>query len=125
MMRQIGQRRDAAGERRPERLAADGVAGPRRVERGGRIAHARELGACSGEVRAFVPGIGVPEDPVTGSLNAGIAMWLRATGQAPASYVAAQGAALGRAGRIHVHDDGEHIWVGGDTTTVIEGTVTL
>ncbi|QIK48900.1 PhzF family phenazine biosynthesis protein [Gordonia hongkongensis] len=82
-------------------------------------------GEVFGEVRAFVPGIGVPEDPVTGSLNAGIAMWLRATGQAPASYVAAQGAALGRAGRIHVHDDGEHIWVGGDTTTVIEGTVTL
>ena len=77
------------------------------------------------EVRAFCPGVGVREDPVTGSLNAGIAMWLRASGQAPASYVAAQGAALGRAGRIHVHDDGEHIWIGGDTTTVIEGTVTL
>ncbi len=82
-------------------------------------------GEVFGEVRAFVPGIGVPEDPVTGSLNAGIAMWLRAHGHAPASYVAAQGAALGRAGRIHVHDDGENIWIGGDTTTVIEGTVTL
>ncbi|WP_439032149.1 PhzF family phenazine biosynthesis protein [Gordonia terrae] len=82
-------------------------------------------GEVFAEVRAFVPGIGVPEDPVTGSLNAGIATWLRATGKAPASYVAAQGAALGRAGRIHVHDDGENIWVGGDTTTVIEGTVTL
>ncbi|WP_238423266.1 PhzF family phenazine biosynthesis protein [Gordonia sp. 'Campus'] len=82
-------------------------------------------GEVFAEVRAFVPGIGVPEDPVTGSLNAGIATWLRATGRAPASYVAAQGAALGRAGRIHIHDDGENIWVGGDTTTVIEGTVTL
>ncbi|MGW9262631.1 PhzF family phenazine biosynthesis protein [Gordonia terrae] len=82
-------------------------------------------GEVFGEVRAFVPGIGVPEDPVTGSLNAGIAMWLRANGHAPASYVAAQGAALGRAGRVHVHDDGENIWIGGDTTTVIEGTVTL
>ncbi|MCK8614762.1 PhzF family phenazine biosynthesis protein [Gordonia sp. C13] len=77
------------------------------------------------EVRAFVPGIGVPEDPVTGSLNAGIATWLRATGQAPESYVAAQGGAIGRAGRVHVHDDGENIWVGGDTATVIEGTVAL
>ncbi|ASR02304.1 PhzF family phenazine biosynthesis protein [Gordonia rubripertincta] len=77
------------------------------------------------EVRAFVPGIGVPEDPVTGSLNAGIATWLRSTGQAPESYVAAQGAAIGRAGRVHVHDDGENIWVGGDTATVIEGTVAL
>ncbi|MBA5849306.1 PhzF family phenazine biosynthesis protein [Gordonia amicalis] len=77
------------------------------------------------EVRAFVPGIGVPEDPVTGSLNAGIATWLRATGQAPESYVAAQGAAIGRAGRVHIHDDGDDIWVGGDTATVIEGTVAL
>ncbi|QMU20584.1 PhzF family phenazine biosynthesis protein [Gordonia rubripertincta] len=77
------------------------------------------------EVRAFVPGIGVPEDPVTGSLNAGIATWLRSTGHAPESYVAAQGAAIGRAGRVHVHDDGENIWVGGDTATVIEGTVAL
>jgi PhzF family phenazine biosynthesis protein len=77
------------------------------------------------EVRAFVPGIGVPEDPVTGSLNAGIATWLRSTGPAPESYVAAQGAAIGRAGRVHVHDDGENIWVGGDTATVIEGTVAL
>ncbi|GAB87717.1 PhzF family phenazine biosynthesis protein [Gordonia rubripertincta] len=77
------------------------------------------------EVRAFVPGIGVPEDPVTGSLNAGIATWLRSTGQAPESYVAAQGAAIGRAGRVHVHDDGENIWAGGDTATVIEGTVAL
>ncbi|MBD0862181.1 PhzF family phenazine biosynthesis protein [Gordonia sp. zg691] len=82
-------------------------------------------GEVFAEVRAFVPGIGVPEDPVTGSLNAGIATWLRATGQAPATYVAAQGAAIGRAGRIHIHDDGEDIWVGGDTATVIEGTVAL
>ncbi|MCZ4651720.1 PhzF family phenazine biosynthesis protein [Gordonia amicalis] len=77
------------------------------------------------EVRAFVPGIGVPEDPVTGSLSAGIATWLRATGQAPERYVAAQGAAIGRAGRVHIHDDGDDIWVGGDTATVIEGTVAL
>ncbi|MEO9330449.1 MULTISPECIES: PhzF family phenazine biosynthesis protein [Gordonia] len=84
-----------------------------------------DSGGAFAEVRAFVPGIGVPEDPVTGSLNAGIATWLRAIGRAPADYVAAQGAAIGRAGRIHVHDDGEDIWIGGDTATVIEGTVAL
>ncbi|MFW0786916.1 PhzF family phenazine biosynthesis protein [Gordonia sp. CPCC 206044] len=77
------------------------------------------------EVRAFVPGIGVPEDPVTGSLNAGIAVWLRREGKAPADYVAAQGTVLGRAGRIHVTDDGTDIWVGGAATTVIAGTVNL
>ncbi|MGZ8179107.1 PhzF family phenazine biosynthesis protein [Williamsia sp. SKLECPSW1] len=77
------------------------------------------------EVRAFAPGDGVPEDPVTGSLNAGFAVWLRATGEVPASYVAAQGTALGRAGRVSVVDDGTHIWVGGASTTTIAGTVTL
>ena len=77
------------------------------------------------EVRAFAPGAGVPEDPVTGSLNAGLAVWLRGIGQLPASYVAAQGTALGRAGRVHVDDDGTAIWIGGDCVSVIEGTVAL
>ena len=77
------------------------------------------------EVRAFVPGIGVPEDPVTGSLNAGFAVWLRSVGEVPARYVAAQGTALDRAGRVFVDDDGTDIWVGGASTTTISGTVTL
>ncbi|HEY1089533.1 MAG TPA: PhzF family phenazine biosynthesis protein, partial [Burkholderiaceae bacterium] len=50
------------------------------------------------EVRAFVPDIGINEDPVTGSLNAGIALWLQGAGLAPDRYVASQGTALGRAG---------------------------
>ncbi|MDY6810303.1 MAG: PhzF family phenazine biosynthesis protein [Actinomycetota bacterium] len=77
------------------------------------------------EVRAFAPGYGIAEDPVTGSLNAGLAVWLRQEGRAPAAYVAAQGAALGRSGRVHVADDGTDIWVGGVATTVIAGTVVL
>lgn len=82
-------------------------------------------GEVAFEVRAFAPGDGVAEDPVTGSLNAGLAVWLRRDGLAPASYVAAQGTVLGRAGRVHVVDDGTDIWVGGQSTTVITGTVTL
>ncbi|MGC5248544.1 PhzF family phenazine biosynthesis protein [Gordonia sp. DT219] len=77
------------------------------------------------EVRAFAPGVGVNEDPVTGSLNAGLAVWLRRAGLAPDSYVAAQGSALRRAGRIHVLDDGADIWIGGLSATVIAGTVEL
>jgi PhzF family phenazine biosynthesis protein len=77
------------------------------------------------EVRAFVPGLGVPEDPVTGSLNAGLAQWLIGAGLAPASYVAAQGAAVGRAGRVFVEQSGADIWIGGDVVTCIEGTVEL
>lgn len=81
------------------------------------------------EVRAFVPGLGVPEDPVTGSLNAGLAQWLIGAGLAPARYVAAQGSALGRAGRVHVErDDGEAaagatIWIGGDVQGVVSGRI--
>ncbi len=77
------------------------------------------------EVRAFVPGLGVPEDPVTGSLNAGLALWLQGAGLAPDRYVAAQGAALGRAGRIHVAREGGHCWIGGDVTPLIHGQVRL
>jgi PhzF family phenazine biosynthesis protein len=77
------------------------------------------------EVRAFVPDLGVAEDPVTGSLNASVAQWLIGTGRAPSAYVAAQGTALGRAGRVHVRQEGADIWVGGDVSTCVEGTVTL
>ncbi|MDP1899500.1 MAG: PhzF family phenazine biosynthesis protein [Rubrivivax sp.] len=77
------------------------------------------------EVRAFVPAMGVPEDPVTGSLNAGLAQWLTGAGLAPPAYVAAQGAALGRAGRVHVQREGDAVWIGGDVAGCIEGTVTL
>jgi PhzF family phenazine biosynthesis protein len=77
------------------------------------------------EVRAFVPSMGVPEDPVTGSLNAGLAQWLIGAGLAPPSYVAAQGAALGRAGRVHLEQEGDTVWVGGDVASCVQGTVTL
>jgi PhzF family phenazine biosynthesis protein len=79
---------------------------------------------CAVEVRAFCPSIGVVEDPVTGSLNASIGQWL-AGDRLPTSYVAAQGTALGRAGRVHVEKLGETVWVGGDATTTIKGTVGL
>ncbi len=76
------------------------------------------------EVRAFFPGSnGLIEDPVTGSLNAALAQWLIGAGLAPTRYVASQGTALGRAGRVHVVQDGSTIWVGGHTVTCISGTV--
>ena len=80
---------------------------------------------CAFEVRAFVPALGVPEDPVTGSLNAGLAQWLIASGRAPARYVASQGTRLGRAGRVHVERAGEDCWIGGDSVTCIRGTLAL
>jgi PhzF family phenazine biosynthesis protein len=78
------------------------------------------------EVRGFFPyGDGLAEDPVTGSLNAALAQWLIGSGRAPARYVAAQGAALGRAGRVHVEHDGRDVWIGGHVAPCIEGMLRL
>ena len=77
------------------------------------------------EVRAFVPSLGVPEDPVTGSLNAGLAQWLIGAGLAPPAYQAVQGTALGRDGRVHVVRDGDTVWIGGDVAPCITGHVLL
>lgn len=77
------------------------------------------------EVRAFISGDGMPEDPATGSLNAGIAQWLLNEGLAPASYVVSQGLSMGRAGRIQVEQVGDEIWIGGAVVTCISGTLNL
>lgn len=75
-------------------------------------------------VRGFAAPIGVPEDPVTGSLNASLAQWLMADGHLPDHYLAAQGEALGRAGRVFVSRDGQgQVWVGGHCVTCIEDRV--
>ena len=80
--------------------------------------------ACEPEVvlRAFFPrGGATMEDPVTGSLNAGVAHWLLESGRVSAPYVATQ-----TTGRVHisrVHDG--TIWVGGGTVTCITGDVML
>ncbi|PYN03996.1 MAG: phenazine biosynthesis protein PhzF [Candidatus Rokuibacteriota bacterium] len=76
------------------------------------------------EVRAFVSPGGY-EDPVTGSLNASLAQWLIGAGLAESSYVAAQGTALRRAGRVHLRKDGEGVWVGGAVVDVIRGEFSL
>ena len=77
------------------------------------------------EVRAFVPGGGIGEDPVTGSLNAGLGRWLIDTGRLPASYTAAQGTRLGRRGRVRVEQIGDDLWVGGATVPGIVGSVLI
>lgn len=102
-----------------------GVVGPR-----GKVGVVAPHGAgedIAFEVRAFFPGNnGMAEDPVTGSLNAALAQWLIGAGIAPRRYVAAQGTAIGRAGRVHVEqDDSGHIWIGGASVTCVEGQVRL
>ncbi|AZD72560.1 PhzF family phenazine biosynthesis protein [Pseudomonas chlororaphis] len=85
----------------------------------------RDGDAAQFEVRAFIAGDGMPEDPATGSLNAGIAQWLLGAGLAPESYVVSQGLSMGRAGRIQVERIGDEIWIGGSAVTCIEGSLTL
>ena len=102
---------------RPNRIEGDvGVVGPHPP--GGPVAW---------ELRAFFQANDATiEDPVTGSLNASVAGWLLRSGYARAPYVAAQGTALGRAGRVHVaQDDRGTIWVGGGTVTCMRGEVEL
>jgi PhzF family phenazine biosynthesis protein len=84
---------------------------------------ARDGSEAQFEVRAFMSRGG--EDPVTGSLNAGLAQWLIGAGLAKPRYVAAQGTALGRAGRVHVAQEGDTIWIGGDVAGCVAGTITL
>jgi PhzF family phenazine biosynthesis protein len=102
-----------------------GVVGPR-----GKVGVAGSRPAddeCAFEVRAFFPGNnGITEDPVTGSLNAALAQWLIGAGLAPQRYVASQGTALGRAGRVHVQRDAQgDIWIGGASVTCLDGSVRL
>ena len=78
------------------------------------------------EVRAFAAGMGISEDPVTGSLNASLAQWLIADGRLPERYLALQGACVKRAGQVHVERDSQgQVWVGGESVTCIDGQVTL
>jgi PhzF family phenazine biosynthesis protein len=102
-----------------------GVVGPR--GKVGVVGARDAADECAFEVRAFFPGNnGITEDPVTGSLNAALAQWLIGEGIAPGRYVAAQGTALGRAGRVHVERDAAgEIWIGGASVTCVEGSVLL
>lgn len=74
------------------------------------------------EVRAFI-GDEAVEDPVTGSLNASLAQWLVGSGELPERYIASQGAAVGRRGRVAIERLGADIWVGGEVQACVSGTV--
>ncbi|KAD3455986.1 PhzF family phenazine biosynthesis isomerase [Arthrobacter yangruifuii] len=82
-------------------------------------------GDAAYEVRAFVGGDPVWEDPVTGSLNAGLGQWLTDTAMATPPYTVSQGTVLGRRGRVRISRRDGKIWVGGTVTSCIEGTVRL
>ena len=101
-----------------------------RANREARAFNAKEQPRASSapdiEVRVFVPAMGVNEDPVTGAFNAALAQWLIADCHAPERYLASQGVCLGRAGQVYIERDASgQVWVGGDSVTCIDGSVTL
>ena len=86
------------------------------------------VGACppgsehSYEVRAFVAA--GYEDPVTGSLNAGLAQWMLDRGLVRAPFTAHQGTRLGRDGVVRIdRDDDGALWVGGSLRVLERGTI--
>jgi predicted PhzF superfamily epimerase YddE/YHI9 len=77
-------------------------------------------------VRGFCAATGINEDPVTGSLNASLAQWLICDGYLPERYLASQGVCVGRAGQVHIHRDATgQVWVGGQSVSCVDGSVTL
>lgn len=78
-------------------------------------------------VRAFCPGDGIAEDPVTGSANAAIGAWLRANDPAAAQglrFRASQGRELGRDGLVEVSVDAAgEVEIGGRCVICVEGRV--
>lgn len=77
------------------------------------------------ELRALLVENGsLTEDPVTGSANACLARYFEAN-QQTRDYRARQGSAIQREGRIQVSFTDKAIWIGGQTVTVIDGTIDL
>jgi PhzF family phenazine biosynthesis protein len=75
------------------------------------------------ELRTFAPGAGVPEDPVCGSMNAAVAQWFLRADVVAGGYRVSQGRRLHRAGDITITADPDGtIWVGGNTSTLFQGT---
>ena len=72
--------------------------------------------------RVFVPGVGVDEDPVTGSAHAvSVPYWAKRLGRD--SFTAFQ--ASRRGGRLACRLEGDRVILGGTCVTVIEGTFFL
>jgi PhzF family phenazine biosynthesis protein len=89
-----------------------------------------QVGDAAVHIRCFAPAVGVPEDPVTGSANASLPGYLARyglLGETGREYVASQGTAIRRDGRVYVRvlDDTGRAEIGGQSVTVVEGAVRL
>jgi PhzF family phenazine biosynthesis protein len=77
-------------------------------------------------VRAFPAGVGIVEDPASGAANGLIAAYIvhaEPHGPLAHGYRVSQGREIGHDAQLIVHIDGNTIWVGGRSHTVIDGTL--
>jgi PhzF family phenazine biosynthesis protein len=77
-------------------------------------------------VRAFPAGVGIVEDPASGAANGLIAAYIvhaEPDGALACGYRVSQGREIGHDARLVVRIDGNAIWVGGHSRTVIDGTL--
>ena len=77
-------------------------------------------------VRALPAGVGIVEDPASGAANGLIAAYIaHAEPEGPLAhgYEVSQGREIGHDARLLVRMDGESIWVGGHSHTVVSGSL--
>ncbi|MCQ4332217.1 PhzF family phenazine biosynthesis protein [Natronomonas sp. F2-12] len=79
--------------------------------------------------RMFAPGVGVDEDPVTGTAAGAVGAYLRGVeafeGELPEETVIEQGHFLDRPGRVRVRARTDPVAVGGRAVTALEGTIAV
>ena len=81
---------------------------------------------CDYEVRLLAPSSGMPEDPITGSLNSALAHWLQSKGLLGKPVLISQGTSIGRHGRVAWQPlDADNVRIGGQTHIVIDGMIEL
>lgn len=79
------------------------------------------------ETRFFNPGIGIDEDPATGTAAGPLAGYLEKLGYIKTGhdYRILQGTAVKHPSSIHINVAGDGIWVSGSSVIVMEGTIYL
>jgi PhzF family phenazine biosynthesis protein len=80
------------------------------------------------EVRAFAPAYGVNEDPVCGSGTGSVGAFIRHTGQLEhfgSTFLASQGARVGREGYLLLDLGGPAVQVGGNAVTCVDGEISV
>lgn len=80
------------------------------------------------EIRAFAPAHGINEDPVCGSGTGSVGAFIRHTGQVErfgGAFVASQGAAVGRDGKLRLAISDNAVEVGGNSVTCVDGMLKI